>query len=115
MPKSKELKTVPNQKVITINKLSCCKTDKNNLYTTNRLDGIDQAAKLLQSQNGYKLYIYLAKNQDKYTFALSSKHFTEWSGCSMTAYNTAIKELIEKGYLKQDNNNYYIFYDYIEE
>ncbi len=115
MAADKNIKTVPNQKIITINKLKCDKADKTNLYTVNRLDGIDQAAELLQSKVGYKLYIYLAKNQNNYKFALSSADFTRWSGCSLTAYNTAINELIEHGYLRKEDNNNYIFYDYVKE
>lgn len=112
MPKEQTFKTVPNQKIITVSKLSCSKEDKTKLYTVNRLDGISQAAARLQSKCGFKLYMYFSKHQDKYTFALSSADFTQWSGCSMTAYNTAINELIEQGYLVAENGNNYKFYDY---
>ena len=115
MPKQIDIKSVPNQKIITVNKLSCSKEDKTKLYTVNRLDGINQAAAKLQSKAGFKLYMYFAKNQDTYKFALSSTDFTQWSGCSLTAYNTAIKELIDLGYLIADSGNNYIFYDYIKE
>ena len=62
------------------------------------------------------MYMYLAKNQDKYQFALSSADFCAWSGLGMTAYNSAFQELKDKGYLvvkddsKQGKNNF-IFYD----
>lgn len=110
-----EIKTVPNQKTITISKLSCNKEDKKKKYTVNRLDGINQAAEKLQSKAGFKLYIYFAKNQEAYKFALSSTDFKNWSGCSSTAYNTAIKELIDAGYLVEESKNHYRFYDYVKE
>ena len=55
--------------------------------------------------------MYLAKNQDKYQFALSSAHFIAWSGLGIKAYNTAFDELVDEGYLKQCGKNQYIFYD----
>ena len=106
----KIIKTVPNQRVIRINKSP---TDKKNLYTTINLSAIDTAAGLLLSTAGFKLYIYLAKNQNKYTFALSSKDFMEWSGCGKTAYTTAFNELVKQGYLIRSKTqiNHYSFYD----
>jgi hypothetical protein len=56
------IKSVPNQKVIVVNKLPCDKGDKSKRYTVNRLEGIEQAAKLLQSKCGFKLYMYFSKN-----------------------------------------------------
>lgn len=103
-------KTVPNQRTITVSKSP---TDRNNLYTTNNLAAIDEAALRLQSKGGFKLYMYLAKNQDKYYFALSSAAFCAWSGLGIKAYNTAFEELKQEGYLiaKNDSTKNYIFYD----
>ena len=100
----------PNQRIITVNKAKC---DKEHLYTMNNLDAIDEAAFNLQSKGGFKLYLYLAKNQDKYNFALSSRDFIEWSGLSRTAYRTAFQELEAYGYLIKDDfcDNIYTFYD----
>ena len=56
---------VPNQRVITINKAPC---DKNHTYTLNNLDSLDEAAGRLVQKASFKLYIYLAKNQNKYIF-----------------------------------------------
>ena len=104
------IKTVPNQRIIDINKSP---TDKQHLYTTNNLASIDEAASRLQSIGGFKLYIYLAKNQNKYTFALSSSDFMEWSGLGKQAYSTAFDDLINQGYLIQDKKqkNKYSFFD----
>ena len=109
MPK---VKTVPHQRVIDIKKQPC---NAYNLFTTNNLKALDEAAGLLQSDGGFKLYVYMAKNQDKYSFALSSSDFRNWSGLGKTAYTTAFNELIDKGYLvlkeKKGTISYYIFYD----
>ena len=103
-------KTVPNQRTLLIHKEP---TDKYNLYTVNNLEALDEASRRLQSIGGFKLYMYLAKNQDKYEFALSSSHFCMWSGLGLTAYKTAFKELVEQGYLipSKTVKDYYIFYD----
>lgn len=109
-----EIKTVPNQRVISINKSP---TDKQHYYTANNLSALDQASNRLQSVGGYKLYIYLAKNQNKYTFALSSKDFQVWSGLGKQAYKTGFEELVKCGYLVQDKTqkNKYNFYDKVKE
>lgn len=107
MPK---INTVPNQRVITIHKENC---DSNNKYTTNNLSALDEAAYRLQSKGGFKLYMYLAKNQNKYNFALSSTDFCLWSGLGIAAYRSAFNELVDNGYLilKKYNSNTYTFYD----
>ena len=107
------MKTVPNQRTITVKKE---KTDKEHRYTANNLAALDEAARRLQSKGGFKLYMYLAKNQDKYSFALSSAAFCAWSGLGIAAYNSAFEELKKHGYLiPQDSyvskQNRYTFYD----
>lgn len=107
---SKQVKTVPNQRTISVSKQP---TDKQHKYTANNLDALDEAASRLQSKGGFKLYMYLAKNQDKYYFALSSAAFCLWSGLGLRAYTTAFEELEKEGYLvkKEDKEKSYIFYD----
>ena len=105
--------TVPHQRTITVSKE---KTDKANRYTANNLAALDEAARRLQSKGGFKLYMYLAKNQNNYSFALSSADFCAWSGLGMTAYNTAFEELKEQGYLipkdkTKAKETVFIFYD----
>ena len=53
------MKPVANQRVIEIHKEP---TNKENLYTTNNMAALDEAARRLQSKGGFKLYMYLAKN-----------------------------------------------------
>lgn len=102
--------SVPNQRVLTISKSPA---DKAHVYTTNNLDALDEAAHFLQSKAGFKLYMYLAKNQNKYQFALSSSDFCFWSGVGYKAYNSAFNELVENGYLVKEGEGdcYYTFYD----
>ena len=109
MPLS-SIKTVPNQRIIEVNKEP---TDKTHKYTANNLSALDEAAARLITVGGFKLYIYLAKNQDKCCFALSSSDFYKWSSLGKAAYTTAFQELKDKGYLVQSKQqaNKYIFYD----
>ena len=106
----KPIETVPNQRVLTIHKEP---TDKQHKYTCNSLEALGEAAKRLQSKGGFKLYMYLAKNQGKYNFALSSSDFCNWSGLGIAAYRTAFEELEKQGYLiiNGSSTNNYIFYD----
>lgn len=101
--------TVPNQKVITVNKSIC---NKEHIYAQCNLKANKMALKEL-SANAYKLYMYFALNQDNYTFALSYVHVYSITGMSEKTYHRAVKELIEKGYLvkEKDKKNQYIFYD----
>lgn len=106
----KKIEVVPNQRIITIHKEP---TNKKNKYTMNNIEALEEAVKKLQSKCGFKLYMYFAKNQDTYQTALSSSDFCEWAKCGMTAYNSAFKELEEKGYLVNvaGTNTIYTFYD----
>ena len=102
------IKLVPNQKLIVVNKAV---SNKKNLYCILNLQALNRACYILQSKAGIKLYLYLAKNQNKYIFALSSQDFLNWSGVSRRAYDTAVKELIEYGYLvkRREKKNTYDF------
>lgn len=101
--------TVPNQRTLVIHKEP---TDKDHLYYVHNLEALAEAAHNLKNTS-FKLYIYLAKNQDKYSFGLSSKDFTEWAGVSRPAYLDAFKDLEEKEYLipNIEGSTSYTFYD----
>ena len=99
-------KTVPNQKVVKVNKEVC---NKQNLYAAINLEAMDAAAKDLEA-GAFKLWVYFAKNQDNYEFALSSKDVQDTFGIKIKQYNNAVDALIEKGYLvRQGDTNYYTF------
>jgi hypothetical protein len=57
--------------------------------------------------------VYLGKNQNNYTFALSKVDTLKWCGFSKGTYKNAFDELVEKGYLVQANkgSNHYDFYE----
>lgn len=99
---------VPNQRSVEVKKMSVNKQTK---YIINALEAVDNAASYLQSKGGFKLYMYIAKNQNNYKFNLSSSNFCEWSGLSIKAYNTAFTELVEYGFLVEKEHNNYVFYD----
>ena len=103
----KQLQTVPNQRTINIKKVDE-KTNKIEGYTINNRPGLAEAAQRLQSKGGFKLYMYLAKNND-FTMALSSADFCEWAGLSRTAYNTAFEELVKETFLIPTNDKKTIF------
>ena len=107
---NRKINTVPNQRVITTNKSLC---DEMHRYTINNLEALDKAAALLKEKASFKLYMYMAKHQHNYKFALSSKHFMEWSGCGIKSYTTAFNELVDKGFLvlQKGTQNLYNFYD----
>jgi len=59
----------------------------------------------------FKLWCYLNKNQNGYTFALSKVDALNWGIGSKSSYDRAIAELIEKGYLVNIQGNSYNFYE----
>jgi hypothetical protein len=63
------MKTVPNQKIVEVIKEPC---NQNNYYARINLEAMTNAALDLEA-GAFKLWIYFAKNQDEYEFALSSK------------------------------------------
>lgn len=105
---------VPNQKIVKVNKAM---TDNNNLYTKINLSALQKATNKLTSNYGLALQLYFAKNQNEYTQELSSADFCAYAGCSRNAYNTAVRELIDKKFLIEDcsKKNKYNFYEISKE
>ena len=75
------------------------------------LEALQLAMKTLKGSS-LKMWLYLNKNQEKYTFELSRAACLEW-GIKKDSYYDGIKELMEKGYLVQarEGSNYYTFYE----
>lgn len=101
------IKVVPNQKIIKVNKEPC---NKNNLYAAINLQAMEQAAQALDAA-AFKLWIYFAKNQNNYEFALSSKDVLESFGMKRDQYNGAIEKLIKGNYLVKVSGNIYTFHE----
>lgn len=99
------IKTVPNQKVIKVNKEIC---NKDNKYAAINLEAMESAACELDA-GAFKLWIYFAKNQNGYEFALSQKAVEECFGMKKKQYDNAVNQLIEKGFLVVSKGNHYIF------
>lgn len=99
------VKTVPNQKVVKVNKELC---NSQNLYAAINIAAMETAAQMLDA-GAFKLWVYFAKNQNGYEFALSSKAVQDTFGMKIKQYNNAIDELKEKGYLVEQGGNCYTF------
>ena len=99
--------TVANQKTITTVKE---KSDTNNPYAIFNLDAL-QSAMVDLNKESFKLWCYLNKNQNGYTFGLSAVDALKWGIGSRSSYNRAVKELTEKGYLVNKSGNHYEFYE----
>jgi hypothetical protein len=60
----------------------------------------------------FRMWLYLAKNQNGFTFALSKVDAIKWGVGSKSSYDRAIAELKNKNYLvSTGNNNHFFFYD----
>ena len=99
--------TVPNQWVIKIKKETI---SDDTTYMRVNIDALDMAGKMLKA-GAFKLWIYFAKNQHDYTFALSPQHVKELFNMSKTQYDNARQELISKGFLVRQDRNFYHFYE----
>ena len=97
----------PNQKTIKVNKES---SDKINLYAKYNINALQVAMSSLKGET-FKLWCYLNKNQNNYTFALSKVDAINWGIGSKSSYDRGIAELIEKGYLVKISGNTYYFYE----
>lgn len=95
--------TVSNQRVISVVK------NQSGVHTILSLKALQRAVQELSSV-GFKMWIYLAKNQSNYTLALSKEDALQWGVGSSSSYYRAVNELIDKGYLQKSDSRY-IFYE----
>ena len=107
MAKERKFKTEPNQKVIRVNKT---KVNKGKTYTIIDNEVLFNAMQEL-TFNEFKLFMYIASNQDGYEFALSTKHVAEVTGGDQRELQKKVNSLIEKGYLVCEGGNKYTFYE----
>ena len=105
------MKVSEGQKVLLVNKEPC---DKNHYYSVTNLESIDYAALHLKGV-AFQMWLYIAKNQNNYEFALSCNAFMDWCGCSKPTYLSAVKELESKRFLVKEQHEeykeYYRFYE----
>ena len=104
--------TYPNQKVVQVKSLPHNGKDRTQPYGCINIEASNRAARVLKP-NAYRMYIRIVLNQDGHEFALSPKAMREEIGISPTGYETAVKNLIDAGYLVQITNgsNKYFFYE----
>ena len=105
------MKTVENQKTITTRS---AKHDKDNIYAMINIEAMEKAMTLLKP-NTYKVWCYMAKNQNNYTFALSCVDACRFCKMSKPTYLSCVQELIDAGYLVNTNGNHYDFYEMLPE
>ena len=103
------METVENQKIIIVSKEPA---DKTHPYSIINLEAMDNALTSLNG-NEFKVWSYLAKNQNQYTFALSRVTVCRICNFSESTYHRAIAGLKTKGYLvpASEKKNTYIFYE----
>lgn len=106
---SKTEQCYPNQRKISIHKGSC---DNGELYTKIGIQSMNHAMKDLNG-NAYKMWCYLAQNQNKYSFWLSPVDVCNVTKMSESTYHRAFKELVDKLYLSRNTKkrNRYDFYE----
>lgn len=83
--------------------------NKENIYATINIAALQQAMINIKGE-ALKLWLYINKNQDNYTFDLSQKELEKW-GLKKDSYYNAIAKLVELGYLEIRDNNKLIFYE----
>lgn len=95
----------PNQRIITI---------KKNATTENNAIILDYETTMKTMRDlkpaTFLVWIYLNANENGCEFALSRKDIMNQTGISSSSYDSAIKELKEKGYLIHTTDNCYDFY-----
>lgn len=99
------MRTVPNQKVVTVHKEPC---NRNNLYCTINLDAL-RAASTALTAGGFALWLFYASNQDGYTFATGNTLARNTMGIKKDAYDRATGELMRLGYLVPTGGNGFSF------
>lgn len=98
------IQSYANQKRYHIEK----KIEKEDVFIMLSWKDYTTAAKEL-SPAAMKLFMYLAKNQDGYVFWFSSKDYCQTFDLADSTFRKAKKELLDKGYLKEKENNQVYF------
>lgn len=100
-----------NQKTIIINReIVQRRTGKNSPYLIAYQENLKYAMRTL-SGTGFKVYMMLVFNINKYRLDFSPKYVSLETGISMDSARKALKELEEEGFLVKENKNLYYFYE----
>ena len=90
-----------NQKTVKIYKEP---TNSRNVYATINIAAMEEAKKNL-NDGAFALWLYFAKNQNHFSFDLSSKAVERDFNIKRSQYNSAVKELTENRYLIDVNTD----------
>ena len=90
------------------------KHDKQNTYGIISIEAMQEAMTLLKP-NTFKLWCYMAKNQNNYTFSLSCVDVCNFCKMSKPTYLDCVQQLISVGYLVNTQDNHYDFYEKLPE
>lgn len=104
------METVANQDVVQISKEPC---DKNHIYAMINIEAMQMAMKDLTPVQ-FEVWLYFAKNQAGYTFAVSPAAALNEFGIKKDSFQKAKTVLKEKGYLVENpakGKNHFIFYE----
>ena len=102
--------TVANQEIAEIKKEPC---DTNNIYAKINIEAMQLAMKDLTPVQ-FQVWLYFAKNQAGYVFAVSPSAALNEFGIKKQSFQEAKRVLKEKGYLVPNpakGKNYFIFYE----
>ena len=105
------MSTVPNQKTITTKNAI---HDKQHPYGMFNVEALQEAMALLKP-NTFKLWCYMAKNQNDYSFGLSCADACSFCKMTKPTYLACVQELIDTGYLVNTQGNHYNFYEKLPE
>ena len=101
--------TSPNQRVITVKAKEIEKGTKRPYLIIYR-DLLEQACRNLQTASAITVYLYLASNQNSFSFGFSPKAISTSYGISEDSVRNGFNKLIEKGYLIETSSNHFDFY-----
>ena len=102
--------TTANQKIISITGKEKC--DSNNTYAKINKAAMLEAMQQLTPTN-FQVWLYLASQQNNYTFAFSPAAITAETNIKKSSLQEGIRVLIKEKYLikRNDNSNIYDFYE----
>lgn len=106
--------TVANQNIVEVHKEPC---NKDNLYATINLNAMQLAMKDLTPVQ-FQVWLYFAKNQAGYVFAVSPAAALNEFGIKKDSFQKAVVVLKEKKYLVPNpakGKNYFLFHEVPEE
>ena len=89
--------------------------NETNIYDKLNIDAISIAMEVLKDST-FKIWLYMAKNQNDFTYPLYMVNVCKFCNISESTYHRGIKELIDNHYLvPTDDGNNYDFYELREE